>query len=1060
MSKFLIYKSSAGSGKTSTLIEVFLKLSLATNDARHFKKILAITFTNKAAAEMKDRLIEELNNLSNLTPDYSGDNYVVNNLLKALDIDVQTISNRASNMFKILLHDYNDLSIGTIDQFNHRLIRSFSRDLRLKSDFEVELDQKNLFHEPVERLIERVGRDEYITEHLLGYMSLKLDDEKRVDIAKDLEKMQKLILDESGLEAITELKSREDIDFKVVRNDLNQKRKTARDAIRQKGQEGLDFLSTNGLSIDDFSRKASGYGGYFQKMTLYPEKDINVNATVAKALEGEFLTKTAPADTRSLVDGISGQLIANLSESIAVFEENHRAYSLTNGLMWQIDLIAVLEELSNCLDEICEERNILPISKFNKLISEALRKEPVAYLYEHYGMRFDHILIDEYQDTSELQWFNILPLIEESLAKGKTSMVVGDAKQSIYRWRGGKAEQLIALPLLINPPEDLRLVAAETLQRTHQVENLNTNYRSRANVVAFNNKLFTQLGKNLTIPESLYESEYEEKNVSQEKNERLTDGYIRIDYLGKKPEKDTKWDVLLENIERFREKGYAYADMAIIVRSTAKEGRLILDRLQEAEIPVSTANSFEIDKDIEVRLILALLRLSYDSENAVAKIAVMRSMQGIFNIPFEPHNFTDYGKIDLNRFLKAHNKPVFRSSKNAEGIYELTERLIATYLPDSKNSFLNALLNVIVGRVGLNGTCRGFFDWWDTKDEKPSVPGSEGSDAIQLTTIHKSKGLQYKVVFAPDLDWRFRAIYNNLKWFDLRNHPISPLPFAPLPVSGKLKDMGLETEWNRDEEETNFDNLNMVYVALTRAVDALCISYGTSGKGNIGEALHAAIDQIQESELSKMDAYQFTDNEDAGSVLEIGEIPAYQKPEVEEKEGKPIPWTSPDNEPWFTKVLTAPQIQDPERIRGVRFHNLVSVSKTAAQAQSKLGRWMAGGEISISEHDELLEMTESLFGDKRFKGLIETSKAHAERELFFENSILRPDLVLENDKNTILIDFKTGDEDEKYEKQVSRYGLALQQISTKPVQAFIVYISPVRWVEVEISAPQQRTLFD
>src|SRR5690554_6740073 len=306
MSKFLIYKSSAGSGKTSTLIQIFLKLSLATDDARRFKRILGITFTNKAAGEMKDRLIEELDVLSNLTADYSGDNYVVNNLLQELNVDVATLSVRAANTFRILLHDYNDLSIGTIDQFNHRLIRSFSRDLRLKSDFEVELDEKNLFHEAVERLIEKVGRDTYITDHLLGYVRLKLDDEKRIDIARDLEKMQRLVLDESALEALTELKAHEPIDFKEVRRELYQKRKAAQDAIRTKGKEVLEFLSDHGLSIDDFSYKASGYGGYFQKMTMYPDKDINRNTYVTKALEGEFLSKTAPAHLKSRVDDLSG----------------------------------------------------------------------------------------------------------------------------------------------------------------------------------------------------------------------------------------------------------------------------------------------------------------------------------------------------------------------------------------------------------------------------------------------------------------------------------------------------------------------------------------------------------------------------------------------------------------------------------------------------------------------------------------------------------------------------------------------------------------------------------
>ncbi len=1060
MSKFLIYKSSAGSGKTTTLIFIFLKLSLSTNDARQFKKILAITFTNKAAAEMKERLISELNKLSNLDKNYTGGDFLVDDLLKQLNIDVETLSLRAQKTFKILLHDFNDLSIGTIDQFNHRLIRSFSRDLRLKSDFEVELDEKNLFHEAVQRLIERVGQDPYITTHLLGYLALKVGDEKRIDIARDLEGMRNLVLGESALDAITTLKATDNLDFVAIRKDLASKKKSTQEAIQNKGKEALDFLSSHNLEPDDFSQKGSGYGGYFMKMAAFPEKVPNRNSYINKALGGDLVAKSAPASLRNTIDSLSGQLIEKLEEAIKVFDENHREHILSNALMWQIDLIAVLEELSVCIDEICDERNILPISKFNKLISEALRKEPVAYLYEHYGMRFNHILIDEYQDTSELQWFNILPLIEESLAKGQTSMVVGDAKQSIYRWRGGKAEQLIALPELIDAPHDLKMGAAETLRRTFDIQNLATNYRSRINIVEFNNALFSQLGSNLTSQGSLYELEYNPDSLTQKANKKLEGGYIRVDFLGKKPDDLVKWDTLLENIRQFKNQGYAYGDMAILVRSTSKEGRLILDRLQAENIPVNTTNSFEIDKNVQVKLILAFLRLSYDPDNTAAKIAVMRSMQAIFAIPFEPHQFLTENGLDLNAFLRKHKKPTFKGLKNSEGIYELTERLISTYLPDSKNSFLNALLNVILNREGLNGTCASFFEWWDSQNEKPSAADTEGVDAIQLMTIHKSKGLQFKVVFVPDLDWKFRAVNTELKWFDLRENPISTIPFAPLTLNNRLIDMGLEPEWNIEEDASKFDNLNLIYVALTRAEEALCISFSTNGKGRVGEELFQSIENIEESVLSKMPGFKVSEGDIESKTIEIGSIPTAQKSKEELSESSEIPWVNPDNEPWFSKVLTAPQVQKPDRLKGVRFHNIVAASANVEEARLRLDRTMSGGEINQAEYAELHQMLINLYGDPRFMDVFKGAKVLAEHELLYQKEILRPDLVLEHENRIVVIDFKTGDEDANYEKQVARYGDALRQLSTKPVEAFILYVAPIGWVDVKPTKSGQTTLFD
>lgn len=1016
---------------------------------------------------MKERLIHELDTMSKLGTDYSGDNFMVNELLKETNTTVEKLSQRAAEMFKLVLHDFNDLSIGTIDQFNHRLIRSFSRELHLKSDFEVELQEKELFRESVNRLIEKVGRDAFITNHLMHYIQYKLDEERKANIARDLMDLYSLVLSETGMEALETLGKLNHSDFESIRNKLLQQKQKAQELIQKNGIEALELINSAGLSPHDFSGKSASIGGFFERIAGFPHPNINPNVGyVTKALDGNWVAKTAASHIKAALESIEAKLHTILVNTLDTFEKQAPKYFRAEAIFRHIDLIAILEELSTCMDEICEERNILPISKFNKIISNALRKEPVAFLYEHYGTRFNHILIDEYQDTSELQWFNILPLIDESLSKGYSSLVVGDAKQSIYRWRGGKAEQLIALPELIDAPADLKISIADTLRRNAGIVELNTNYRSKPNIVTFNNALFSQLGLNINAPESLYESEYKAENVSQKlKDSKSERGFVRIDFFGKSPEPEVRCDQLIENIETFRALGYAYRDMAVLVRSSIKDGRMFLNAMEAAGIPVSTANSFEVDKDVHVQLIIALLRLTLNPENPAAVISAMRAYESIFEIPYEPEKYLKGDSkgqnilISFDAFTAKNNLPGLHSIEKSKGIYDSAEALISAYLPGINNRFLNGLLDIIISRIGMNSSVFDFFDWWDNLNEKPSVPDRSGSDAVQLMTIHKSKGLQFKVVFVPHLNWKKRSINTELAWFDLKKFSDSPIPFAPFALNSKLDTIGLSQEWADEENANNFDNLNLIYVALTRAVDALCIGYELKTNGHVGTWIDVAMNQLISSKLETLPDFNFSGNLEEQFTITIGKAQENKSIESEEISIGDIPWVEPNNAPWTENIQLAPIFRNRDQLRGIWFHRIVAQAVTEEEIENQLTKLEKSGELNKTEISELRAMLKALYLDAKFMELRQKGKIIAERDLFFEGEFLRPDLVFEHEKRIVVIDFKTGIQKPEHKRQIERYGLALIAITAKPVEAYLLYTNEMKWVKVDKSENAQGRLF-
>ena len=445
LSTFQVYNASAGSGKTFTLVKQYLKVLLTSDDLFMFQKVLAITFTNKAAGEMKARVLSSLEEFSEGN---TGD--LLKIILEETDLNQTIIQERSKKILDAILQNYAAFSITTIDSFTHKIIKSFAHDLGLSLNFEVEMDAISLLNEAVDVLISKIGTHKKLTNLLIDYSLDKADDDKSWDISKDLNDFARVLLNEDDVKHFRKLADKELDDFFELKKKL-QKANTEIEATYKKlGEEVLQFIETNGVSMADFA-----YAGevvkHFQKFTklrfLKSEElkfDGRLNTTIEE-VKSLSAAKANPA-TKQAVDGISDQLRAYYQESKEVYNSSYSNYLLNKITLKSIIPLAVLNNINTELNSIKEDNNIRLNAEFNQLISDNIKDQPAPFIYERIGQRFQHYFIDEMQDTSVLQWQNLIPLIENALAQENSNLLlVGDGKQAIYRWRGGKAEQFIAL---------------------------------------------------------------------------------------------------------------------------------------------------------------------------------------------------------------------------------------------------------------------------------------------------------------------------------------------------------------------------------------------------------------------------------------------------------------------------------------------------------------------------------------------------------------------------------------------------------------------------------------
>ena len=496
---FTVYKSSAGSGKTFALVKEYLTIVLPSPEK--FRHILAITFTNKAANEMKERIILSLKEIAGMNdnPNAKAVKYIVPALSELSGLSPQTLAVNAEKVLNSILHDYSDFAICTIDSFVHRVIRSFAFDLHLPLNFDVEMDTDELISKVVDILISRVGTDDDLTRTLVNFTQSKTDDEKSWNIEYDLMEIAGYLIKENGQEYIEKLKSLNLVDFYEINKQILEVVRGFEEKIVDYAIHADEIIKSKGIPHDAFYHGKQGISVYFENLKNERFDKLNPNSYVKDTIEKEkwYSGNSSPQD-KSEIDEIKPDLVEIYNKIAAFIEEHYPRYVLLQEVRNNIYPLAVLNEIAKVLEEFKTENEIVLISEFNKRISKVVLNEPVPFIYERMGEKYQHFLIDEFQDTSVMQWQNLLPLIENSLAMDQFNMVVGDGKQAIYRWRGGEVEQFAGLPKIFkNPGDNFMVQRQQALERNYSPKVLQHNFRSKKEIVEFNNDFFSCIAERL-----------------------------------------------------------------------------------------------------------------------------------------------------------------------------------------------------------------------------------------------------------------------------------------------------------------------------------------------------------------------------------------------------------------------------------------------------------------------------------------------------------------------------------------------------------------------------------
>lgn len=1037
-SSFSIYNASAGSGKTFTLVKAYLNTLLFSNKPDYFKTILAITFTNKAVGEMKERIMSNLKDFSKekILAEPSDMAIAVSS---DIGLPVLEIHKRAKKAINYILHNYGSFDVETIDHFNHRLIRAFAKDLKLATNFEVELDVDALLNEAVDRVINLAGTDTVLTTVMLDFTFEKADDDKSWDITFDLKEISNLLKSENDLVHVEKIRNKSITDFLDFKKNISQKASITKANISSVANKFIAEMERNGLDFSDFSRNY--VENYINKLLTNDFYNIKYDAIWQQSFGEKPLHRAKEKnEVISAFENCTQQLTLLFLES----KELVLHYQFLKTIQSNINSLTLLNTIYKEFRALQEEKNIVPISEFNSRIYKEVKEQPAPFIYERLGDKYSHFFIDEFQDTSLLQWQNLVPLIDNSLSQenleGETGslLIVGDAKQSIYRWRGGFPEQFIGLNNQENP-----FANQSKIKLT-----LDKNYRSFDQIVSFNNDFFCFSSNYF---QSKNHKELYEIGNNQEANSKKG-GFVSIQFLDAEKQSDAMKlypEKVLEIVQMQLNKGFETKDICILTR-TKKQGIAIGAKLSENGIAILSSEVLLLDNSPYIRLLVGILALVNNFEDKASKAEVLYILHSQLNIKEEKHTF-------INTFFLASPKAFSEKLKeyfvffdfdaiSSKPLYEICEYISASFcLTDKAAAYIQCFLDVVLEFSSKKQvTISSFLEHWEQKKKSISIEVSDGVNAIKIMTIHKAKGLEFPVVIYPFADDDLFDVKRKKIWFPLQKEEFNGFSEILIPLNKNLENYGEigKLLYNEQKEQGQLDTMNVVYVALTRAVEQLFVISNISNKNKEGN-----ISNIFYNYVSKSNFFGENKKEFAIGNPEKYKSPPKKKEEIEiivlnqlihsDKSKNNIFIATNSGLLWNTK-------QEKALEKGNLIHLILSEIKSLADVDSAIKKHLDNG---------ILTSAQCILIDKTIKQLINhldlnmyfhpECRVELERDIFTkEGTILRPDRLNFFDANKVtLIDYKTGAVSIKHKNQLAEYENALQEMGFQVNEKILVYIN-------------------
>ncbi len=1064
-----VYKASAGSGKTFTLALEYIKLLIMNPSS--YRNILAVTFTNKATDEMKNRILYFLYGLAANLND--GDVVTFRNIVKKeLNIDDDKISQNASRAMYLLIHNYTYFNIETIDSFFQRVLRNMSKELGLTAGLRLELNDKQVEEMAVDKLIDSMDKDKDLLTWITKFIFDNIDNDKRWNVIGDIKRFGKNIFSNE-----TYYRNREQLNAFMsqnngkTRNDfvdhLIEMQKKAQ-ALLPEIKKAYDCaIAEHGIDEKIFSRGT--IPAYFNKFNLLtPDKmvdEIMKSKTIATYLEDVGLDgyagilKAKKSQNADFIENILAPLIRESAETAYRADRNYNNAHLTFKNFYKL---ALLDRIEKKIKEINNEQNSFLLSDTQNLLSEFVKEGDSPFIYEKTGSFLEHIMIDEFQDTGTTQWRNFKILLDDCMAnsdgnsKTINNMLVGDVKQSIYRWRQGDWNIL----------NDMKSDDGIT-----DVTSLDTNFRSQKRIVDFNNSFFTFAAKyekdcedsvrnnNNADTENLISTDKittAYSDVYQKVNKEGDKGYVRITLLPKDDYDKAMTEQVEKSIHELLDKGAQQNDIAILVR-TNKSIPVIAEYFANDEvIRIVSDEAFRLDSSLSVNVIIAVLRLLSNPDNNIARAYLAKTytedilrkeiqIDDFLSDKYLPENFEE-------RIKTISTMPILDM---LEEIY----RMFGLYNVEKQDAFVCALYDSINEFVTNNTTdIESFLEEWDNSLHSKTIQSSS-SDGIRIMSIHKSKGLEFENVIVPYCDWDLKMRFNSLLWCEPKEDELAQLPVVPINCEKAAARSAYANDYFNESLQNTVDNLNLLYVAFTRAGRNLIVI----GKADAPTSRSNVLQKFIES----------TGKETSGSniVYEYGELTdiEHKKKEIKKSDNKfkqhyesvPIKIMPGSIKAEFRQSNASRDFMEDEEdtrmeciSRGKLLHKLMASISTANDTDRQI--MLFKNEGLIENEKEIKEMLHSMLNHPMIKGWFDGSwKLFNECEILMPSSTgametCRPDRVMMKGNEIVVADYKTGNEYASYHDQVKGYMDILQTMyPNKQISGYLLYLDKANVVNVK-----------
>jgi ATP-dependent exoDNAse (exonuclease V) beta subunit len=1042
---YTVINASAGSGKTYALVQRLLMICLRYPNQQHsIRNILALTFTNKAANEMKERILSWLGN-------FSADNFTENgdlkNIQKAFEeqgwkITIDELHHRSKKMLDYVLHNYSTLNIGTIDRFNSRLVRSFSHELGLAKNFNLEIEAEPFLIEAVDKMLDQIGENELISNSFMDYVDYSLENNERINLNKSLYGSAKEFVKDIHYEHLKNNKDFDTANYENIKNTLRKEITAHKKQAVELASESIDLFKSKNIEIEDFAQGKNGLGGFFikvldfyqQKRSGFPFPTTAEESVVNNYRKGaSSKAKNKEPDILDILE----QLLDNRMRLILLYIETQKKEKILSALL----PLKVNKDIQDELKKIEDENDLVLLSKFNILINENLRNEPSAFIYEKVGSQFQHYFFDEFQDTSELQWQNFLPLRDHSVSTDNTSFtLVGDPKQSIYRFRGGESKLMLDI---INKKE--------ISPKQAELFVLKDNWRSAKNIVTFNNDLYRFHSDAL---------EEEHKNIfgtDAEQNPKSSiEGRVKVNLIENLTNEDFYTDTserMRKDIQEILDNGFKFSDITILCRGnfdifsySQKLGNLkVRYKGEETNIKTISDKGLTLELSNTLKAVIEFLKWETNPKNRPNLIMMMYYLNKLGRIHMADFTLEMKEILDIesheevvqyiyNRYglrLKQDNFPRFN-------LYNFVEYYINEFSAEHKETdfLLNFLEMLFNFTQNAGASTKEFLKYWDEEASTYTIQASENIDAVQIMTIHKAKGLEFPIVFIPMMNKNRDAEFTN--WFETtQDTALKSVNINQFNKNMEVYDEEIEY-FNRHNSYKNFvDRLCLQYVATTRPVEQLFFYIQKANKTSNNLELLEFLQSKNTEGLDEFDLYETHPDmlkkhtKDKTSSFKTKDIRILKN--VDEKS------TS-------IKIATPSknyQVKN-EKVRiGLFVHELLSQINTAADIRKVLECYILEGQISIEESVEInrdlhhILVTYAEFFNGKWEIINERDIMISENG---ESRVYRPDRLLKSSEGYIIVDFKTGEENRKDERQIENYKNILEKLGRKVLKTQLIYL--------------------